>query len=201
MEKFTLSCVALAAALVCAQAQAINMEVIDVGDNPFNGFASTGGTGTIGGSVPGQQATVLKDFTSLGDVPIILHTSPSSGVDVLHIDERVTNNSGVDWTDFHLIFGGIDNNPALSVAFDNVLNPTGEFVAMSASTNVLSLFGPVPTGHTFSLSFDLVATSEDGAFDLFGIHEVPSVAEPSALALLGVGLLGAGSLRRKSRFA
>ena len=175
-------------------AQAV-LSVESVGVNPFPGFESTGGTGNINA----ESEVITKDFTAIGDVPIILHTNPSTGTDVIHIDERVINDTGIEWTDFHLTFGSIDANPALSVEFLNVTNPTGEFTTISPSTDLLSLFGTVAAGDTFSLSFDLEANSQAGSFDLFGIHEVPSITtvdEPAVLALTGLSLvLGFVTLR------
>src|SRR5262245_8445986 len=87
------------------------------GDNPWGVgpdpiFPNTGGTATH------TDTSVEKWFTSLGDIPIIIHweSSQSTGVIVngapldepgpvefLHITETVHNNSGQDWTDFHLV--------------------------------------------------------------------------------------------------
>ena len=198
MKRFILLVLGTALAHVCATAYATELTVTYVGDNPFPDFVSTGGTGTIESQTAGQSAVLTKTFTALGDVPIILHSNPSSGTDTIHIDERVTNDTGVDWTDFHLIFGEIDNSSLLSIEFLNVANPTGEFTTITSTTNLLSLFGDVPTGTTFSLSFDLQANSDPGAFDLFGIREVPStVDEPAALALIGLSAILGFSLRRR----
>jgi hypothetical protein len=169
-----------------------------VGVNPFPSFPSTGGTGQVVTSSP-TDAVLEKTFTSLGDVPIIINAgpSPAGGMESFHINERVRNNSGTAWTDFHLDVGGIDANPALLVEFQNVLNSTGEFTSNVVVPNALSLFGNVPNGGDFSLSFDIKITDPQGAFALFGIHERPSVPEPSSLALAGIGLAALLPLAKK----
>jgi len=160
-----------------------------VGANPW--FPSPGGTGAITGQ------TVEKTFIALADIPIIVDGGPSTGTDVLHIDERVRNNTGVDWTDFHFVMQPIDANPALTVDFLNVNNPTGEWTSILPGPNVLTLLGNVPEGGIFSISFDLAITSEVGAYNLFALHEFPTIPEPSTLALLGCPLLGLVARRRR----
>jgi len=194
-----LGALALAAALSSAQAQPVSVEFVGV--NPFPGFPSTGGTGQIVSQTP-NGTVITKDFTTLGDVPIIIHTQPvpgtvDSSVVFLHIDERVSNHTGVPWTDFHLGFGPIDNGPVVLV-FQNVANPTGEFGTISPSPNNLDLFGSVPDGGTFSLSFDLLIGHNPQSFDLFGIHEHPTVAPDGGATFLLLGI-GSGALFLGSR--
>jgi hypothetical protein len=198
----TLSLSAAIASSALADLPVSSLTVQNVGANPFPGFPNTGGTGSIITAGPGS-AILEKTFTSLGDVPIILHSSPSIGVDFLHISEDVLNNTGVAWTDFHMTMTPIDANPALKVEFLNVTNATGEWTSIQPGTNSLSLFGFVANNDFFHLAFDLKVTSVEGSFDLFGIHEFPSVPSPSAsvLAMLGCSILGAISRPRRRREA
>jgi hypothetical protein len=165
-------------------------QVTHVGDNPFPCCANTGGTGNIAGQ-DADSATLEKDFTSLGDIPFIVNGGPSVGVQTFHIDERVRNNTGVDWSDFHFLVQSIDANPDLKVEFLNVSNPTGEWTTIDATLpGVLTLLGLVEDGDIFSLSFDLQITTSTDAFFLFGVHEFPTVPEPGTLMLVGSGLAG-----------
>src|SRR4030095_13207934 len=99
----TTAFVALIAAAANAGVVATGVTSITVGDNPF--FPPSGGTGDVASFDPNAQTAVLeKDFTQIGDIPIIIDRGPSQGVDTFHIDERVKNDTGVDWTDFHFVF-------------------------------------------------------------------------------------------------
>src|SRR5262245_34092652 len=117
--------------IVCGSYAAAGVVVTAVGTN--NHFPSPGGTGQIENQQPGT-ATLVKEFTAIGDIPIILQLNPSAGTDVIHIDERVTNHTGVDWTDFHFIMQTIDSGP-MTVQFQNVTNPTGEWTTISGALN------------------------------------------------------------------
>jgi hypothetical protein len=192
----TTAFVALIAAAANAGVVATGVTSITVGDNPF--FPPSGGTGDVASFDPNAQTAVLeKDFTQIGDIPIIIDRGPSQGVDTFHIDERVKNDTGVDWTDFHFVFQSIDANQALNVSFLNVANPTGEWTSSFPEPNQLTLFGLVPAGGIFSLSFDLQMNDQKDAFALFAIHEFPSVPEPTTLALTGLGLAAICAGRRR----
>jgi PEP-CTERM motif len=194
----------------CAAPTDANYVVTYVGDNPFSGFPSDGGTGTFSCSPSnegGQNCPVTKNFDALGDVPIIIDVVPNTdqglltGSDLIHFDETITNNTNFDWTDFHLSFFGIDNGP-MTIEFQNVFF-TGWLLSIS-TTNELGLVSAsgssLASGDSFNLSFDLQINTRPGDYDLFGISEqpsVPSVPEPATLALLGVALAGLGVSRRR----
>jgi hypothetical protein len=192
--------VLLGVALVCASVAHADIEVTHVGTNPFPGFPNTGGTGTIAGQQPGS-ATLEKTFTSLGDIPVIIDGGPlpANGMDTIRITERIRNNTGRAWTDFHLGVGLIDASPNLQVDFLNVTNPTGEFTSFMAMPRALWFFGNVPNGAIPSISFDVKVTGATGAFYLFGIHETPSIPEPTTLALAGCCLLGLSAFAHRRR--
>lgn len=174
-----------------------------VGANPFG--IPTAGTGTFNCAATNPSCTVTKDFTSIGVIPIVIDADPSAPNpgETLTISETVTNSTGIDWTDFHFQLLFIDNNGNLTISFSNILNPTGEWTTITPSLNALDLFGLVPAGDSFSLTFDLFFSSapETGAFNLFAVLEYPTIAtpEPATAILFALGLLGLGISRRKFR--
>jgi hypothetical protein len=171
--------------------------VYQVGENDFIGFPSNGGTGSILGQQDGT-ATIEKDFTAIGLIPIIIVGGPSTGSETIHINERVFNHTGKDWTDFHFLVQPIDASDELVVEFANVVNPTGEWTMIEVFPGIVSLYGFVPDGGTFSLSFDLVITAPIDTYNLFGIHEFPTVPEPgtTTLALIGCSMVALRRWRR-----
>jgi PEP-CTERM motif len=192
--------VVVLAGLISSAARA-DMTVIAVGDNGHIGFENTGGSGSMEGQGNGQ-VTILKTFTKLGDIPIIVSGGPlpvANGMDTLHVSERVTNNTGVPWTDFHYLAGLIDAASSLQIDFLNFANPTGEFTSSTPSFRALTLLGNVPDGHTFSVSFDLKVTGQPNSFYEYGIHETPSVPEPATISLAAGSLLGLMFLARRRK--
>lgn len=165
-----------------------------VGDNPYIGFPSNGGTGAIVDQ-QGGTATIEKDFTSLGLIPIIVD---GQGSGTIRVTERVFNHSGTDWTDFHFLVQPLDASDELFVQFANVQNPTGEWSVIEVNPGIVSLYGSVPDGGTFTLVFDLVITAPVDTFNLFGIHEFPTIPEPATttLALIGCAMVGLRPWRR-----
>jgi len=195
----------LSAWLVGMSSAVATTMITHVGDNPYSKFPATGGTGTFTNSNVASQAVVIKDFSSLGDIPIILSTSLSidgNGTSSLLINERITNHTGIDWTDFHLVFGVIDAGAPFTFAFQNVTNSTGDFSSIVTNPNLVTFSGgTIPNGTTFSIGFNAFVTDTPGLNNLlYGIHEFPSVPEPSSVALLAMGSFGLTGYALRRRF-
>jgi hypothetical protein len=175
----------------------------------------------------GSFETLLAD-SSFSSVGPMVHTVQVPTAADLHFDlidetgirwvETVTNNTGVDWTDFHISLGA-------PVVFRPGHLSIPEFVDGSdLSTNVAGLVNPngwtvtanLPPG-TRDITFDFTANPLSGAGGAFSYYmaiqgteanvigqdftvtQTPSVPIPAAVWLFGSGLMGlVGIARRKA---
>ena len=205
---------ALGVAVICAAALGSsahagvlpgNYYVSDVGANSF-GIPSPGGTGSA--SCPTiASCDVTKNFATVGGIPMIIDVVPGTQIDSLealdfvHINETITNDTGVGWTNFEFGLVPIDANSQLSIQFASVQIPN-IFNSSFYTQDSLALFGLIPDGTTFDLSFDLMIYSDPSAYNLFAVTETPSVPtipEPATITLFGLGLAGLGFSRRRKR--
>ena len=174
---------------------------------------------------PFETLLAESSFSSVG--PIVHTVQVPTSAD-LHFDfingtgirwvETVTNNTGVDWTDFHVTLGA-------PVVFRPGHPSIPEFVDGSdLSTNVAGLINPngwtvtanLPPGSR-DITFDFTANPLSGGGESFSYYmaiqgidsnvigqdftvtQTPSVPIPAAVWLFGSGLLGlVGIVRRKA---
>jgi len=146
--------------------------------------------------------TVQKTFHEFlwesSPVILVLQIEVEDGDNVIAIDELVTNDTDVAWTDYHLILANFDGTPIdANAAFD----PASVAVANSAFADVAAdgeqIFlsgGTVDPDAEFSLEFVINTDDAPGTGFLLKQYATP---EPVALLLLAAGAL---TLRRRRPF-
>lgn len=160
------------------------------------GFESPGGSGSATGG--GGTWTVEKDFTALDVIRLGVDSVqiPAGQTVTIQVDEGVFNDTGIDWTDFHLEVEPIDAPQDLLVQFNNVTFSGPGFTTMTMD-NALWIFGSVPTGDTLEFQYEMDVSSVNGGFALYAVAEHPTIPEPSTLLLLALcGVAGVGFRRR-----
>lgn len=140
-----------------------------------------------------------KDFLQLNEHVMVVETDPyGDGA----LNETITNNTGVPWTDFHFIIDPEFGSRLDSFALNFETAPTNG--AMQMGNNVWLFFEtPVMDEESFSIGFEFqgdVAGPPLGPFQIqitqFPTFETPA---PGTLGLAAAGLGGLAALRRRKR--
>lgn len=165
---------------------------------------------------PGNENSVGQSVNTLIiDETFGPPTSPGGAVFALaagapteyYVTKRVTNNTGLVWTDFEILFGGGNFGflmPTTAFMFDYDQAPTisgpGTGAAFyNATQNLLTWSGlAINPGDTITLNFSIDINATGGGF--WQIQQQPvGVPEPATLGLVGGVLLGLGVWRRQRR--
>jgi len=142
------------------------------------------------------QKTFHEFLFDSSPVILVLQIEVEDGDNVIAIDELVTNDTGVTWTDYHLILANFDGTPIdANAAFDLASVSNLAFADVAADGEQIFLSGgTVGPDAEFSLEFAIDTDGAPGTGFLLKQYATP---EPVALLLLAAGAL---TLRRRRPF-
>ena len=134
------------------------------------------------------QKTFHEFLFDSSPVILVLQIEVEDGDDVIAIDELVTNDTGVTWTDYHLILANFDGTPVdANAAFDPASVSNLAFADVAADGEQIFLSGgTIDPGAEFSLEFVINTDGAPGTGFLLKQYATP---EPVALVLLAAGAL------------
>lgn len=190
----------------------------------FSGVASVAGTGAppavapnnddVVGSSPNVIVVTQKDYTAIGPVDLVFDVSDSGGVTEYFFMEGVQNNTGLDWSSYHIELGfgngagfvkstsgdGLDFD-APDFNSDFFFSPFAAFFpTVSVTEDDILASGGIHPDFAFAGNYLFHVDVPDGITS-FTVRQSPiAVPEPSTLALAVVGLMGlAVFVRRRKR--
>ena len=140
------------------------------------------------------QKTFHEFVCDSSPVILVLQIEVEDKDDVIAIDELVTNDTDVTWTDYHLILANFDGAPIdANAAFDAASVNNLAFANVAASgEQILLSGGTVDPDAEFSLEFVINTDGAPGTGFLLKQYATP---EPAALLLLAAGALTVRRLR------
>ncbi|MBS0496672.1 MAG: PEP-CTERM sorting domain-containing protein [Proteobacteria bacterium] len=161
--------------------------------------ASGLGLGTFSWSLSGSNLTIDKTFNSVNPIDLEFTVVHGTGAPGINVTEHITNNTGIDWTDFHFIISGHSGVVFTDFSHSTLSGFTLEHAPISGPTN-LNYLGALANGGISDGLFNLSMPDPGvGSSYTFHLTQVPTIPEPEtyAMFLIGLGLLGVTMRRRK----
>ena len=161
--------------------------------------ASGLGLGTFSWNLSGGNLTINKTFDSVNPIDLEFTVVHGTGAPGINVTELITNNTGVDWTDFHFTISGHSGVVFTDFSHSTLSGFALEHAPISGPTN-LNYLGALANGGTTDGLFNL-SMPDPGAGSSYTFHltQVPTIPEPEtyAMLLIGLGLLGTAIRRKK----
>lgn len=186
---------------------------VDITDFAQNTVATVPGTGGAEALIFEKTAEFIQG-PQLGVFPPIAITFTQTALDATRFlvidDEIITNSTGVDWLDFHMLLldsGDVVFDPARTSGGTGPINWTIDPFLQAAFTTPTTLDiwdGVIPDGMQWNpgdgasdgqLFIDVTLSEDLGNPTTFILKEQPTIPEPASFALLALG--GAFLLRRR----
>lgn len=164
--------------------------------------ASGPGLGSFSWDDDGSRNLSLnKTFDSVNPIVLEFTVAHDTGPgNPYTITETITNNTGVDWTDFHFTITEPDQGNGVVFTSFNQSTLSGFTLDGQSGPRNLDFLGSLVAGGTATASFDL-SPFDPGAGNTatFFLTQVPTIPEPETYAMLlaGLGLLGFSARRRR----
>ena len=218
-------CRAVSLALLATLLSATSVRAAQItGVSWFSGVASVAGTSItpptaannddVAGTSPNVIVVTQKDYVGIGPVDLVFDLSDTGGTTEYLFVEGVQNNTGVDWSGYHLELGfgqgagfvkssagdGLDFD-APDFNSDFFFDPSpGFFPTVSVTEDDVIASGGVMPDFAFAGNFLFHVDVPDG-ISSFTIRQSPlaAVPEPSTLTLGSLGLLGLAMYGRRRR--
>ncbi len=166
---------------------------------------------------------LIKDYETMAPIDISMSVTNSGGTTEYLFIEGLANGSGTAWLDYHveliyddeIIFSGsldFDTPDATPTPYSFYLNNNGitsQIFSLAGHTaNAISwdngVMPPINDMPDFedlafvTFSLDIPDIVEGDGYE-FVLRQYPTVPEPATMLLFGIGALGFGFVRRKSR--
>jgi hypothetical protein len=166
--------------------------------------ASGPGLGSFDEGIIGTDRTLnfTKVFDSLNPISLTFTVAHDTGPgNPYAVTEAITNNTGVDWTDFHINVTEPAQGGQGDVFTSFGLSTLGGFTLDAAPTSGprnLSFTGALASGGATNAAFNLSPFDPGaGNTSTFTLTQVPTIPEPETYAMLLAGLVLMGAIAKR----